>query len=92
MLSSILTDVAPAITVALAQRGIPMIVLDTMPDVDGVQDPLDQLAVRLRLLERRSVIDRLTLAGAQVTPWVGAGSLELPMRRLARRPPVRVRS
>ena len=92
MLSSILTDVAPAITVALAQRGIPMIVLDTMPDADGVQDPLDQLAVRLRLLERRSVIDRLTRAGAQVTPWVGAGSLDRPMRRLARRPPVRVRS
>ena len=92
MLSSILTDVAPAITMGLAQRGVPMIVLDTMPDAVGLEDPLSQLAVRLRLLERRTVIDRLTQAGAQVTPWVGAGSLELPMRRLARRPPVRVRS
>lgn len=92
MLSSILTDVAPAITMGLAQRGVPMIVLDTMPDAVGLEDPLSHLAVRLRLLERRTVIDRLTQAGAQVTPWVGAGSLELPMRRLARRPPVRVRS
>ncbi|WP_291521901.1 DUF58 domain-containing protein [Branchiibius sp. NY16-3462-2] len=92
MLSSILTDVAPTITLALAQRGVPMIVLDTVPDAPDIEDPLSQLALRLRLLERRTVIERLTQAGAQVTPWVGAGSLELPMRRLARRPPVRVRS
>lgn len=92
MVSSILTEVAPGITVALAQRGVPMIVLDTLSDAHDIEDPLSQLALRLRLLERRTVIDRLTKAGAQVSPWDGAGSLELPMRRLLRQPPVRVRS
>ena len=92
MVSSILTDIAPTVTVGLAQRGLPVIVLDTAPDVGELADPLDQLAMRLRLLERRRVVERLTQAGAQVTAWDGAGSLELPMRRLARRPPIRVHS
>lgn len=92
VVSSVLTEVAPAVAVTLAQRGLPVIVLDTVPDTDGLIEPVDRLAMRLRLLERRRVTDRLTQAGAQVSAWDGAGSLELPMRRLARRPTVRARS
>lgn len=87
-------------TATLVRRGLPVMVIDTLPAdavpavSEGVDDRTADLAWRMRRLEREQVLARLTALGCPVVPWRGPGTVDEVMRRLARRaqlPHVRVR-
>ncbi len=87
---------AEMLTIAadIASRGRPLVVIDCLPDeVDtGLgDDPLAEVALRLRLVERTQEIAVLRRSGAPVVPWRGPGSLDHVLRQLSRRPPRVVR-
>lgn len=89
MVSPLLTDLAASAALTMAQHGVAVIVLDTAGIADA-ESAADRLAIRLRLLERRILLDRLVRAGVQIARWEGPDSLQLPLLRMSRRPPVRV--
>lgn len=100
VLSPMLTDVMGTITGMLVRRGLPVLVIDTLPDelapsvIEGTDPVIAGLAWRMRLLEREEVLARLSSMGCPVVPWRGPGTLDDVMHRLARRsqlPQVRVR-
>ncbi len=78
-------------TASLAQRGLPVVVVDTLPPgatprvPDGVDPGIADLAWRMRRLERDQVLAALATLGCPVIPWRGAGTLDDVLRRLARR-------
>jgi uncharacterized protein (DUF58 family) len=78
-------------TAGLVQRGLPVVVVDTLPpDVsphvpDGADPRLVSLAWRMRRLERDQVLAGLAGLGCPVIAWRGAGTLDDVLRRLARR-------
>jgi len=80
-----LSDLALAATSTLARRGLSVVVVDTLPDDVPLDDERSRLAWRLRLVERRGLLLRLTRAGIPVVPWSGPGTLDEVLRRLARR-------
>ncbi len=77
--------------VRLLRRGLPVIVVDTLPGdaaptVSTETDPVvGALAWRMRLIERRQVLAQLAAAGCPVVPWNGPRTLDEVVRRLARR-------
>jgi uncharacterized protein (DUF58 family) len=89
VLSPMLSEHAVAATTTLAQRGLSVIVIDTLPEdvvlADEHDDPL-RLAWRLRLLERDAMLSRLARSGVPVVAWRGPGTLDAVLRGLARRP------
>src|SRR4051794_4775645 len=78
-------------TASLVQRGLPVVVVDTLPPdatpavPEGVQPRLGELAWRMRRLERDQVLHGLAALGCPVLPWRGPGTLDGVLRRLARR-------
>jgi uncharacterized protein (DUF58 family) len=78
-------------TASLVQRGLPVVVVDTLPPgatprvPDGVDPRIADLAWRMRRLERDQVLAGLGALGCPVIPWRGAGTLDDVLRRLARR-------
>jgi len=78
-------------TASLVQRGLPVVVIDTLPPdatprvPDGVDPRIADLAWRMRRLERDQVLAQLAALGCPVIPWRGAGTLDDVLRRLARR-------
>ena len=78
-------------TASLVQRGLPVVVVDTLPPdasprvPDGVDPRLVDLAWRMRRLERDQVLAGLAGLGCPVIAWRGAGTLDDVLRRLARR-------
>jgi uncharacterized protein (DUF58 family) len=78
-------------TASLAQRGLPVVVVDTLPPgvsprvPDGVDPRLADLAWRMRKLERDQVLAGLAALGCPVIAWRGAGTLDDVLRRLSRR-------
>ncbi|WP_028653403.1 DUF58 domain-containing protein [Nocardioides halotolerans] len=78
-------------TASLVQRGLPVVVVDTLPPdasprtPDGVDPRLVDLAWRMRRLERDQVLAGLEALGCPVIPWRGGGTLDDVLRRLARR-------
>jgi uncharacterized protein (DUF58 family) len=78
-------------TASLVQRGLPVVVVDTLPPdakprvPDGVDPQLADLAWRMRRLERDQVLAGLGALGCPVIPWRGGGTLDDVLRRLARR-------
>lgn len=78
-------------TASLVQRGLPVVVVDTLPPgvsprvPDGVDPRLADLAWRMRRLERDQVLAGLAALGCPVTAWRGAGTLDDVLRRLSRR-------
>jgi uncharacterized protein (DUF58 family) len=78
-------------TASLVQRGLPVVVVDTLPPdaspavPDAVDPRVADLAWRMRKLERERVLAGLTSLGCPVIPWRGAGTLDDVLRRLARR-------
>ena len=78
-------------TASLVQRGLPVVVVDTLPSdasprvPDGVDPRIADLAWRMRRLERDQVLAKLAGLGCPVIPWRGAGTLDDVLRRLARR-------
>jgi uncharacterized protein (DUF58 family) len=90
VLSPMLSEAVATATVRLARRGLPVMVIDTLPpdaaptvsrDTDA---GIAQMAWRMRLVERGHVLDRLAGAGCPIVPWSGPGTLAEVMRRLAR--------
>jgi uncharacterized protein (DUF58 family) len=84
---------APIGTVAatLTRRGVPVLVVDTLPaDVrpavpDGTDPTLAALAWRMRRLERSLVLDRLAALGCPVVAWHGPGTIDQVLHSLTRR-------
>ena len=72
--------------VALARRGVAVVVVDTLPlGVTSDPDPLTALAWRIRLLERRREVRIAQDIGVPVVQWRGPGSLDQFLRDVARR-------
>jgi uncharacterized protein (DUF58 family) len=91
VLSPMLSEGMATAAVRLLRRGLPVIVVDTLPDdaaptVSSETDAgIAQLAWRMRLVERGQVLARLAAAGCPVVPWSGPRTLDVIVRRLARR-------
>jgi uncharacterized protein (DUF58 family) len=91
LLSPMLAESIGAVAATLTRRGVPVLVVDTLPaDVrPGVAADVDPtvaaLAWRMRSLERSLVLQRLSALGCPVVPWRGPGTIDDVLRRLARR-------
>jgi uncharacterized protein (DUF58 family) len=91
VLSPLLRPAMLGYIVTLVHSGCTVIAVDTLPpDVADIID-LDQhdakawpLGWRIRLLERRSELDRLGDLGVPTVPWRGAGTLDEVLRDAAR--------
>ncbi len=100
VLSPMLSEAMASVTATLVRRGLPVLVVDTLPAdaapavVEGTDPAVAALAWRMRRIERQAVLDRLAALGCPVVPWRGPGTLDDVLRRLARRaqlPQVRAR-
>ncbi|MCW2767136.1 MAG: hypothetical protein JWO11_3095 [Nocardioides sp.] len=100
VLSPMLSEAVATATATLVRRGLPTLVIDTLPPdaVPGVAEGTDpllaDLAWRMRRIEREQVLARLSGLGCPVVEWRGPGTLDDVLRRLARRsqlPRVRIR-
>ena len=91
VLSPMLHEVVVTATAALAGSGLPVIVVDTLPDGAAPAVPRDTdpviagLAWRMRLTDREVLFARLSRIGCPVVPWRGPGTLDDVLHRLARR-------
>lgn len=90
LLSPLLADVIGTTAATLTRRGIPTVVIDTLPD-DVVPDVPDRdqtlvrLAWRMRRLDRAGVLSALDAIGCPVVPWHGRGTVDDVLRDLGRR-------
>lgn len=89
ILSPVVADLIGTTAAALARSGLPVLVIDTLPDevrpaLDAGPGRAADLAWRMRLLERDAVVARLAETGTPVVPWRGPRTLDDVMRRLAR--------
>lgn len=91
VLSPMLAEVLGTVTATALRRGLPTLVVDTLPEdaapaVTRGTDPVAaDLAWRLRKLEREQVLSSLAALGCPVVPWRGPGTIDEVTRRLARR-------
>jgi uncharacterized protein (DUF58 family) len=91
VLSPMLADAIGTVIALLASRGLPVMVIDTLPpDVipavaDGTDPVVADLAWRMRRIEREQQLARLAGLGCPVVAWRGPGTLDDVLRRLARR-------
>lgn len=91
VLSPMLAESVGTAAATLTRRGVPVLVVDTLPaDVqpavpEGTDPALATLAWRMRSIERRLVLDRLAGLGCPVVAWQGPGTIDRVLRSLARR-------
>lgn len=96
ILSTLLQPAMVNTAALLTARGLPVLVIDTLPDggLVGVawsdaggerQQAIAATAWRMRRLERDLLLERLSRTGCPVVPWRGPGTLDDVLRRLARR-------
>jgi uncharacterized protein (DUF58 family) len=91
VISPMLSGPLATATVRLVRRGLPVIVVDPLPEgttpaVYADADPeVARLAWRMRLLDRNQLLAQLAASGCPVVPWHGPRTLEEVLRRLARR-------
>jgi uncharacterized protein (DUF58 family) len=91
VLSPMLSDAVATATATLVRRGLPVVVIDTLPAdhepgvAEGTDPAVAGLAWRMRRLERDQVLARLASLGCPVVTWRGPGTVDDVMRRLARR-------
>jgi uncharacterized protein (DUF58 family) len=86
LLSPMLHEAVVNAAALLVRRGLPVVVVDTLPQATGLEDAtVEGLAWRMRLLRRATLLDRLAELGCPVVAWQGPGSLDEVQRRLARR-------
>jgi uncharacterized protein (DUF58 family) len=91
VLSPMLSDAVATATATLVRRGLPVVVIDTLPAdhvpevAEGTDPMVAGLAWRMRRLERDQVLARLASLGCPVVAWRGPGTVDDVMRRLARR-------
>ena len=101
VLSPLLSEVIGTATATLQRRGLPVLVVDTLPDEVGAlvagrapTRSVADLAWRLRRTEREQFLTALAREGCPVVAWRGPGTLDDVLHRLARRaqlPQARVR-
>jgi uncharacterized protein (DUF58 family) len=102
VLSPMLHPAIAGTAVQLTRRGLPLLVIDTLPEsaaallhpVAGADPELAALAWRMRLLDREVLLAQLAGTGCPVVRWRGPGTLDEVLHRLSRRaqaPRVRVR-
>jgi uncharacterized protein (DUF58 family) len=90
LLSPLLADAIGTTAATLTRRGVPTVVIDTLPE-DLVPDLPDRdhelvdLAWRMRRLDREAVLLGLAAIGCPVVPWHGRGTVDEVMRDLGRR-------
>ena len=69
----------------MVQRGQTVVVVDTLPpERDPPTNPWNDLASRVREMERRAEIDHLGELGVPVVPWRGRGTLDQVLRDVSR--------
>ncbi|WP_040495609.1 DUF58 domain-containing protein [Ilumatobacter nonamiensis] len=86
MLSPLIAPDALDSAVSLGRHGVPVIVIDTLPDhITADEDAYTALAWRIRLLERRQELRMVQAAGIPVVRWRGPGSLDQVIRDISRR-------
>ena len=91
VMSPMLAESVGTVAAMLTRRGVPVLVIDTLPPdaepavAEGTNPEVARLAWRMRRLERTVVLDRLAALGCPVVPWRGPGTVDAVMRRLARR-------
>ena len=91
LLTPMLTEAIATVAAGTAQRGLPTLVVDTLPaDAEPVlpedaDAELASLAWRMRKIEREQVLAGLSALGCPVVAWLGTGSLDEVLHRLARR-------
>jgi uncharacterized protein (DUF58 family) len=100
LLTPMLTEAVATVAATTARRGLPTLVIDTLPDdaepafPDDADPALADLAWRMRKIEREQVLAGLSGLGCPVVPWRGPGTLDDVLHRLSRRaqlPRVRAR-
>ena len=85
MLSPLMSPAALQRAVAIADRGLSVLVIDCLPNDLAQRDEDEHLASvtwRIELLKREREIRRVREAGIAVVPWRGPGSLDLVLRDL----------
>lgn len=85
VLSPLLARVVTTTLVELANRGLPVVAIDTLPAGRPTEPSREALAWRLRLVERQLELVELARAGIPLVTWRGPGTLDEVMRRLTRR-------
>ena len=87
MLSPLVSSRSLQRAFTIADHGLTVLVIDTLPPDIAQSDPDDPyvgIAWRIRLLEREREIRRVGEAGIAVIPWRGPGSLDVVLRDLHR--------
>ncbi len=87
-LSPLLSPLLITALVDLANRGLPVVAIDTLPARPGAgrrPDAEEEVAWRLRLVERELELVALARTGIPVVAWRGPGTLDEVLHRLARR-------
>lgn len=86
MLSALIDPEALDLAMSFGRRGVPIIVIDTLPDdIAQDEDRYTSLAWRIRLLERRQELRVVATTGIPVVRWRGPGSLDQVIRDIGRR-------
>lgn len=91
VLSPMLSELMATATATLLRRGLPVLVIDTLPPhaaplvPDGTDAWVAAAAWRMRRVERARVLARLAALGCPVVAWRGPGTLDEVLHRLARR-------
>jgi uncharacterized protein (DUF58 family) len=91
VLSPMLSEQVGTVAATLTRRGVPVLVVDTLPAdaapavAEGTDPAVARLAWRMRRLERSVLLDRLASLGCPVVAWRGPGTVDDVLRRLARR-------
>jgi uncharacterized protein (DUF58 family) len=91
VLSPMLSGAMGTLTATLVQRGLQVMVVDTLPEavtpavVEGTDPAIAAMAWRMRRIERAEVLARLAALGCPVVTWRGPGTLDDVLHRLARR-------
>ena len=99
VLSPLLSDEMVTVITRLVRSGLPVMVIDTLPDDvepsvgDHTDGQLADLAWRMRLVEREHLLERMGTSGVPIVQWRGPGTLDEVLHQMARRAQVpRLRS
>lgn len=91
LLTPMLTEAIATVAATTARRGLPTLVIDTLPAdaqpafPDDTDPVLADLAWRMRKVEREQVLAGLSGLGCPVVAWRGPGTLDEVLHRLSRR-------
>ncbi len=91
VLSPLLSDAVGTATASMHRRGLPVLVVDTLPHdarviaPEGADPRVADLAWRLRRTERDQLLTALAGLGCPVVAWRGPGTLDAVLHMLARR-------